>query len=68
MSTHLPEKENTVFERDVLFSYQGIKWGRDFDINNNTYLNMLFWKQRYLTDDVEMAFNGRRFVISLYHQ
>lgn len=37
MSKHLIEKENTVFERDVLFSLKGIKWGKNFDINENTY-------------------------------
>lgn len=37
MPKHLPEKENTVFERDILFSLKGIKWGKDFNINDNTY-------------------------------
>ena len=37
MSEHFPEKENTVFERDILFSLKGVKWGKDFDINDNTY-------------------------------
>ena len=37
MSEHLLEKENTIFERDILFSLKGIKWGKDFDINDNTY-------------------------------
>lgn len=33
----LHEKDNTSFERDNLFSPKGIKWGKDFDINENTY-------------------------------
>lgn len=37
MPSKLYEKENTVFERDVLFSPKGIKWEKDFDINENTY-------------------------------
>lgn len=37
MSTHLVENEDTCFERDILFSLKGIKWGRDFNINDNTY-------------------------------
>lgn len=37
MSKYLLEKENTVFEGDILFSLKGIKWGKDFDINDNTY-------------------------------
>lgn len=37
MSEHLLEKENTIFERDILFSLKSIKRGKDFDINDNTY-------------------------------
>lgn len=37
MPANLPENDNTVFERDILFSLQGIKWGKNFDINDNTY-------------------------------
>ena len=33
----LAEKENTIFERDILFIPKGIKWGNFFDINDNTY-------------------------------
>lgn len=33
----LAEKENTIFERDILFIPKGIKWGKFFDINDNTY-------------------------------
>lgn len=37
MSEHLPEREDTSYERDVLFAPEGIKWGKDFDINIDTY-------------------------------
>lgn len=37
MSEYLLEKENTVFERNMLFIPEGIKWGKSFDINRNTY-------------------------------
>ena len=37
MQTKLPEGENTIFEREILFSLKGIKRGKDFDINDNTY-------------------------------
>ena len=37
MSTHLVENEDTCFERDNLFLPKGIKWGKNFDINDNTY-------------------------------
>lgn len=37
MSEYLLEKNNTVFERNMLFIPEGIKWGKSFDINRNTY-------------------------------
>lgn len=37
MSEYLLEKDNTVFERNMLFIPEGIKWGKSFDINRNSY-------------------------------
>ena len=37
MLKRLLEKEDTVFERGNLFSLKGIKWGKNFDINRDTY-------------------------------
>ena len=34
---NLAEDECTSFERDNLFSVKGIKWDKEFNINENTY-------------------------------